>query len=159
MTTTPTKTRSAKSLANEFIALAERDKKPLTNMQLQKLVYIAHGFCLGILSHPLIDNHVYAWPFGPVIKPLYESLRKYGNGVVTEKIPETGEFEATSDEREIIDGVWESYGSMTGPKLSGITHQPGTPWSRTWKLLKFGVIPDLWIRAYYKERLKSRQTG
>ncbi len=57
----------ARAVANEFIKLAKKHgKKPLTHMQLQKLVYIAHGwsFALGEEEAPLIADTVEAWDWG-----------------------------------------------------------------------------------------------
>ena len=77
----------AAKVANEFISYADHLRQPLTNMQLQKLVYIAHGFYLAWRDEPLVSEEVKAWQWGPVIIPLYEALKQYGAGVVSHKIP------------------------------------------------------------------------
>jgi uncharacterized phage-associated protein len=77
----------ARTVANEFLRLARDRGHELTNMQLQKLVYIAHGYTLAILHEPLVRQDIEAWRYGPVIKDLYQVLRQYGSGFVTDLIP------------------------------------------------------------------------
>lgn len=145
----------AKSVANEFLELAKRDKKPLTNMQIQKLVYIAHGFNLAFYDAPLIEEQVKAWTWGPVIPPLYNKLKKYGNGSVTDLISDTPKVPDEGTDLALINEVWKGYGRYTGAELSAITHQAGSPWDVTWRTDNFGVIDDALTTEYYKSLLAS----
>lgn len=150
---------SAVTLANKFIDLAKRDSVPLTNMQLQKLVYIAHGWALALLGEGgLIYDPVEAWQWGPVIPSLYHNLSKYGAGEVDAPIPDVFAAQKLSaSEKNLIHSVWRSYGRMSGFKLSTITHQDNTPWSRTVK--DFGlrsVIPESYIADHYRQLYDER---
>ncbi len=149
---------SARSIANSILNIAHKAGKQLTNMQLQKLVYFAHGWHLALTGKPLLTDAVKAWNFGPVIPPLYNSLKKYGNGIVTEPIKrkdqDTDEVliiqEPESDYvKQLLQRVWEIYGNMTGAQMSYLTHQPDTPWEFTWKKEKFSVISDKLIQDHF----------
>ena len=61
-------------IANEFLRLAKESGQSLTPMQLLKLVFIAHGWMLGLYGEPLISDDVQAWKYGPVIPDLYQTL-------------------------------------------------------------------------------------
>ncbi len=149
---------SARSIANSFLKIAEQSGKNLTNMQLQKLVYFAHGWHLALTGEPLLTDAVKAWNFGPVIPPLYNSLKMFGNGIVTEPIkrrnPETGEVSVVEEKeseyvQRLLKRVWEAYGHMNGSQMSYLTHQPGTPWDITWREEKFSVIPNELIKENF----------
>ncbi|CAA9381331.1 MAG: hypothetical protein AVDCRST_MAG74-394 [uncultured Pyrinomonadaceae bacterium] len=148
---------SAESAANAFLELARRSEKSLTNMQLQKLVYIAHGYSLAKLGKPLFHNNIHAFEWGPVIPNLYKTLKHYGAGEVKDYIstdaPPVGEV---SQEMEIIREVWHDYGELSGFELSDLTHRKGTPWSETWRTNPFGVISDELIAEYYRRELYER---
>lgn len=158
---------SARAIANHFLEIAQKEDKQLTNMQLQKLVYFAHGWHLALTGEPLLTDAVKAWTFGPVIPPLYNSLKMFGNGLVTEPIkrknPDTGEIAVVEEpltdyEKRLLQRVWQVYGKMTGSEMSYLTHQPGTPWETTWNQEKFSVVPDDLIREHFLE-LKSKKNG
>lgn len=57
---------SAQAVANAFVKIAQESKIPVTNMKLQKMVSIAHGFSLATLNEPLTYSDVQAWQYGPV---------------------------------------------------------------------------------------------
>src|ERR1700733_9870675 len=100
---------SAKAVANAFLDLAQERGRSLTNMGLQKLVYIAHGYYLGSNNRPLFDDEVEAWQYGPVIPTLYNTLKCYGAEVVTERIPILFDIAPNGPGMGPIRGVWKTY--------------------------------------------------
>ncbi|CAC9644138.1 Panacea domain-containing protein [bacterium endosymbiont of Bathymodiolus sp. 5 South] len=138
------------TIANKFIDLAKNEN--LTNMQLQKMVYIAHGFNLALRGTKLYYEDTRAWNFGPVVPELYEKLQIYGSNKVTDKISisNVGEEELDDYSSEIINAVYDNYKKYNGIQLSNLTHQANTPWSKSWKNNKYGVIPADDICEFYK---------
>ena len=147
---------SATVIANAFIKLAKQEDVPLTNMKLQKLVYIAHGYCLALLDRPLIENDVHAFEWGPVIPTLYNKLKKYGAGTVEYISTESKTPPEHGKALSIVKSVWESYKNFDALKLSAITHELDTPWNETWNTNKFGVIPTQSIKNHYLNLLNER---
>ncbi len=148
---------SPRHVADYFLYLSNRDRKPLTPMQLHKLVYIAHGWQLGLYGRPLVNESIEAWKYGPVISSLYQQYKRYGSQVIEDGPTEkpTG-FDA--DEESTIEQVWDGYGARTGVSLSSLTHEPGTPWSTT--IVQSGpgsIISNDLIEDYYHRRSLRRQ--
>ncbi|AYQ57739.1 hypothetical protein MS2017_2085 [Bathymodiolus thermophilus thioautotrophic gill symbiont] len=141
---------SAITIANKFIDLAKDKGKYLTNMQLQKMVYIAHGYNLALRGTKLYYEDTRAWNFGPVVPELYEQLRQYGSNEVTKSIGSDNAEELDEDSLEIVKAVYENYKQYSGMQLSNLTHKENTPWSKSWKNNKYGVIPADDIYESYK---------
>ena len=136
------------AIANEFIRRAGRDARHLTHMQLQKLVYIAHGWNLAINGAPLTDDMPAAWDYGPVYRDLFDALRRFGSGPVIGEIragdfgggvflqaPESEDVvraQIGEKERAVIDRVYSDYGKFHAYQLSALTHQEGTPWDQVY---------------------------
>lgn len=136
------------AIANEFLKLQGPDGG-LTQMQLQKLVYIANGWNLAINGEPLVDEDAEAWDNGPVFRELWDHVTKYGSSRITQLIspdtrrsffgkkPSSEPYTAklTESERGVIEHVWRRYGKKGAFNLSNLTHQPGTPWYKAY----FGI--------------------
>jgi uncharacterized phage-associated protein len=159
---------SSLAIANEFIARSLADEsRRITQMQAQKLVYLAHGWSLAGLDEPLVEDQFQAWEFGPVIPKLYSALRRYGRSPISGLIcwgddtpfpfDDDGEAheELNPDEAAIIDFVWETYGSFPAFKLSALTHQPGTPWSNSFEHSRNRPIEDEQIKRHFQELLRA----
>ena len=141
----------SRHIANLLIELARTRGELLTPMQLIKLVYIAHGWMLGLYHRPLVKDEVQAWQYGPVIPSLYNALRKYRSQAVTELIP-ASRTRIDESAQNILDQVYDRYGRMSGPALSRLTHAAGTPWDHTYVPGSFGiVIPTDMIEDYYAQ--------
>lgn len=162
---------SAKAIANTFLDIAESEGVKITPMKMQKLVYIAHGWGLGFLSTPLINQNIEAWKYGPVIADLYHEFKQYGSGFITRKatdvtldsktlkINENAPKISNDDEdaNELLLKVWEVYGKFTGPQLSNITHLPGTPWDKIFNGAHQRIIPQDVIEEHYKKLVETRE--
>ena len=150
---------SATAVANAFIELAQRAGKTLTNMQLQKLVYIAFGYYAGFTHHRLFRDDIQAWNYGPVIPNLYHRLKIYGVGKVTVPLETDVPVIADSNEMQVIKGVWDAYGKYTAIQLSSLTHKEGTPWSYMWAKAngrKNVPIPFELIESHYETLISER---
>lgn len=120
-------------------------------MQLLKLVYIAHGWNLGLHGRPLISDRVQAWQYGPVIRPLYDAIRTFKSQPVKGPITAPSHDTLSVDDEALIGEVYDLYGDYSGPALSRLTHALGTPWALTYEPGEFGiVIPNDLIEDHYK---------
>ena len=109
---------SPEAIANEFIDLSKEERgHSLSNLKLQKLVYIAHGFYLGFCGEPLSNANAQAWQYGPVFPSLYQNLKKYGAGRVTDHIATYDKVEKNSQEADFIKDIWEAYGNLSAVAL------------------------------------------
>ena len=152
---------NAKEVANYFINKAKKSGSFLTPMQVQKLVYIAHGYNLAIADKPLISDEIQAWEFGPVIPSLFYDLKQYSSSSVVDYIRDyqtskiiKGDF--TNDQKGTMDGVWDEYGHLEAFQLSWLTHRPDTPWDKTWNqqggsVSRNTIIPNSLIKKHYSE--------
>ena len=70
------------AIANYFLDLAKASGKKLDPMQIQKLVYFAHGWNLAFTATPLINDRIEAWDFGPVVHNLHHVLKVWGSGKI-----------------------------------------------------------------------------
>ena len=149
----------ARNVANEFLRQAKERSTTLTNMELQKLVYIAHGYSLAILNRPLIKQNAEAWRYGPVIPDLYHALRQYGAGVVRNPINVLPNERLSETDSKLVASVLEAYGRFSGPQLSTMTHREGTPWKEVYDphaSFHSDTIPDRLIKEHYLKLLNER---
>lgn len=142
----------SRTVANRFLAQARERGDTLTPMQILKLVYIAHGWMLGLYGRALTSDEVQAWQYGPVIPRLYNALRQYGAGAVTHEVATRPFDQLNENEIDLVRQVYDRYGKMSGPALSRLTHAPGTPWARTYIPGEFGTpIPQDIIQDHYTQ--------
>ena len=124
----------SRAIANEFLRLSVG--KPINQMWLQKLVYIAHGWNLAINKQPLVRGRIEAWDGGPVSRAIWNHFRDLGrnsrDGLLGRPDGAPYESELTAPEKAVITHVWGRYGQYSGRELSEMTHQEGTPWSNAY---------------------------
>ena len=138
----------ASAIANFFL----RKSRRLTQMQLHKLLYYAHGWHLAMAGEPLIDETIGAWKHGPVVPSLYYEFKKFGAQPIDQlakRFDRTTQTRVTprvpaQDHvvRSLLERIWQVYGGLSGLRLSQMTHAPGTPWSAV-----RGAEPDIFGAA------------
>jgi uncharacterized phage-associated protein len=154
---------SAKAIANYLIDVAYDDRKRrLSPMNLQKLVYFAHGWYLALYDKPLLDEKIEAWPYGPVVPSLYHEFKSFGCKNIRQHATDVcldDDFEIVTPKiqnnkplKSFLDKIWEVYGDYSAIQLSNMTHEDGTPWAITWGQLgvpKNTDIDDNVIKDYF----------
>lgn len=124
----------SKKVANRLLEIAAEAGDTLTPMQLLKLVYICHGWMLGLYGVPLIRDQIQAWKYGPVIPKLYDAVRHFRSQPVVGPLPISGpDGDLIGIEDQVIRQSYDIYGKMSGPALSRLTHMPGTPWDQSFR--------------------------
>jgi uncharacterized phage-associated protein len=141
-------------------------------MKMQKLLFYAYAWFLAIKDRRLFSEPVQAWPWGPVIPPIYSETRPYGRSPITGPlrifaktgdgafdfnfiVPETPDEETAG----FIKDIWQSLKQYSGVQLSNATHLNGEPWaivkSRMGELSTKPIIPDDIIRSVFKAKLSA----
>ena len=101
----------------------------VTNLQLQKMVYIAHMFYLGRTGEELVKERFQAWDYGPVVPNLYDRLKMFGSDNVMNVFrPET--IPEDSTEYSIVKEVVDHLKNYSAGKLVSITHRNEGAWAK-----------------------------
>jgi uncharacterized phage-associated protein len=151
------KKMTALSVAEYFLFLSKRDRTPITNKKLQKLVYYAQAWALVLRKKPLYNDIIEAWVHGPVIKKVYDKYKKYGFSYIIEPISPSAEKDVDLAIRKLLDNVWSVYGGFDASYLEMLTHSE-TPWKDARNGLAIHENSDNEIthkamRTYYAEKL------
>jgi len=148
---------SSIEIANKLIEIAKKNKKTLTPMQLIKLVFLCHGWMLGLYRRHLINDSIEAWKYGPVIPNLYQKIKQFRSNPVT-TISYNNKYDFDEDELDIINQVYNIYGNYNGIQLSVLTHEKDSPWDITWKNGNQIISNDL-IENYYQNQINDKKTN
>jgi uncharacterized phage-associated protein len=150
------KTYSPFEIANFFIKKSHDTGITLTPMKLLKLVFIAHGWHLGLYGTELLTEVSYAWKYGPVIDSLYHAFRKYSNNQIDSLYSDSnGNTPYPSSEiLPFLEKIWDIYKNKSAIQLSALTHETGSPWDiiyneRGGKNQSFAIIPNQLIKNHY----------
>ncbi|MCC0048528.1 MAG: DUF4065 domain-containing protein [Rhodobiaceae bacterium] len=131
--------------------LAEQSDWSLSNLKLQKILYLAHMFYLGRTEgEPLVRGEFEAWNYGPVHPDLYHKAKVFGSDPVKNifhSIPEV----PGGAERDIIDEAFESLGSSGPGRLVAATHRKNGAWEKNFVPGEMHcIIPNEDILAEYR---------
>ncbi|WP_169981218.1 Panacea domain-containing protein [Tautonia rosea] len=168
---------SAKTIANYFLGKSFENEISVSPMKLQKLVYYAHGWHLGLTGRPLIDEQIEAWPYGPVVDSLFHEFKDFGKApidrfatefdfqgkrggirIVTPELPPADAGPSEAYVRGLLDRVWSAYGQYSAEKLSNMTHAAGSPWQivclkHKGRIPRNTDIPIDLIREHFREAI------
>lgn len=131
--------------------LASQSGWSLSNLELQKILFLAHMFHLGRSGEPLILKNFEAWEYGPVHPDLYHKAKVFGSDPV-ENI-----FHSASDlpdgaEKDIIDEACISLSGAGAGRLVQATHRDGGAWDKNYiPKIRHCVIPNDDILLEYQD--------
>jgi len=121
----------------------------LTNLEMQKTLYVAQMIHLGRTKQPLFAECFEAWEYGPVVPALYHVVKQAGRDPIcpftTDRLsPGTSECHALFD-------AFAMTRHLTPGQLISYTHRPGGAWEQYF--VPFGrsrVIPNTSIQTEFE---------
>lgn len=147
------------ALANFFIDKAKSEKVEMTNLKLQKLMFIGYGWVYALTNKDLTDGEGFqAWQHGPVLPSIYHQMKRYGDSSINEQATDYDSDEnkiyiptiKSEDSLNILGKVWDIYKSFSAWSLRNLTHEEETPWDKVYSHNSlFTVIPNESVKDYY----------
>lgn len=145
----------ANKIAAYFVKLSNsKEENDLTNLKLQKILYLAQGTWLGHTGgkSELFSDEIEAWKLGPVVREVYSNYAECGASPITDlDIPEADNGD-TLDEgmTAFLHQVWEKYGKYSASYLVDLTHKQ-TPWVKNYKEDQKLIIPKSDLVSFFAD--------
>ena len=120
------------------------------------IVYFSHALMLAVHGRFLIKQEIEAWRDGPAVPVLHRSVRKYGEGPVTERI-DIAEEQYDQHEIDMISNAVRLHTAQGGARLAAAVTSNGSPWYRKWHNSKDQsvVIPARDIQTFHKKMFEQ----
>ena len=124
----------AVSSINAGKTLCELSGWSMSNLRLQKALYIAHMYHLGTNNgKPLINETFEAWMYGPVEPVLYHYCKFYGRKYLPNIFPiRSGVKEGTPEYKTLVKTT-KMINGISSAKLVGFTHSDKSAWKQIYK--------------------------
>jgi len=154
---TSKKLYNAEDVAQYFIYLASnkiigdhQEREGITNLKLQKILYLAQAYYLVKFNKPLFKDDIKAWIYGPVIPSVYNKYKKYKNSPI---INEKDKALIGEEDKAYLREVWDTFGGYSASRLVDITHSHA-PWEKAYNSPNKNISNQS-IKAYYSPLLNS----
>lgn len=130
----------------------------VTNLQLQKILYLSQMFYLGLEGERLIDSVFEAWDLGPVEPNVYRQVRQFGASPIEDVFWDARAFKKDDKRRRLLSDACRDLLSLRPGELVEITHWEKGAWAKNYVP---GIgrtrIPDADIIEEFNNRLSDRK--
>ncbi|MGK8836188.1 Panacea domain-containing protein [Achromobacter xylosoxidans] len=130
----------------------------LTNLQLQKILYIAHMLHLGRHGKPLIRGEEFeAWDYGPVLPSVYHHVSSFGAGRIKNVFHSIDDLDRHLDETELkaLSSAVKKLKDLAPFRLVEMVHDSRGAWSQVYDPDYRGItIPNRLVEREYDNRFR-----
>lgn len=120
---------NASSIADFIIDKCCKEEDPISNLQLQKVLYFTWVEYYKKTGKILFLDDICAWQFGPVVPEVYYEYCAYGGRPINIMC----ETAISDSDTEILNDIVEKYIKIPVNKLVDMTHQKGTAWDMVYQ--------------------------
>lgn len=140
--------------------LCELREWKLSNLELQKLLYLAEMYNLGMYGQPLLNDDFEAWDYGPVVPEVYARARGFGSGPIPNVFHWVSSVAADTRDYAMLKEIASQAKRFTAGQLVNITHWSRGAWAKHYKSGTRGIrIPKSDIRQEYLDRAASQSAA
>ena len=147
---------NAIEIAKYMINKCMHENCPISNLQLQIMLYFLQGESYKLREQPLFTNRIEAWPYIPVVPDVYY-LYSASWAVPIYMFYENADANIDLQDQQWINPLIERYSNMDVWDLIDLSHTDGAPWYNTIKLKGGGIIEERIIKSYYPLKLGAIQ--
>lgn len=138
---------SAINIAKYVINKCNELSNPISNLQLQKILYYIQGNYYAKFNEKLFREDIEAWKYGPVIPEVYYEFNKYSSGNIRDEF-EVDYLEIDSERLDYIDNIIQSNCKLTAWQLVEKSHKED-PWRLHYDRSFNKVIPSKIIKEFF----------
>lgn len=147
---------SANQIAQWFINRSAMDVdmffgEYMTNMKLQKLLYLAQCLSYAIKDKPLFKEKIQAWEFGPVVPNVYHTYKVLRANIIQDVNP----VEIDDETATLLEFAYEKFGKYSAKELVKMTHNHKAYKKNYIENEKNIEIPQADIKAEFEESKES----
>lgn len=132
-------------LAKYIVTKCTREGHPISNLQLQKILYYIQEYYVKHNNQAFVDD-IEAWQFGPVVPAVYYRFCGFGAMPITSQYDET----ILSKDQFMVDPIVEEKRLLCPWDMVNDTHRPGGAWEQTYqkgkgngKVIPLSLIKDV----------------
>ena len=135
----------AMELSTYIVSKCIKEDCPISNLQLQKILYYIQKAFLDRGDRAFSDN-IEAWQFSPVVPNVYDHYCGYGAMPISFS---SIKYDVAKEDKQLIDSIVESKRVLAPWDLVEETHKKGGAWDKTYKngSGSHEVIPTELIKA------------
>lgn len=119
---------SAMDIARYIVHKCIDDGHPISNLQLQKILYFIQKDFLQKESRLAFSDSIEAWKFGPVVPEVYYHYSGFGAMPITIEL--SPNVSLNSEDKSKVDEIVDKLRSYSPWELVEITHKPGGAWDK-----------------------------
>lgn len=140
---------SAMEIARYAVDRRYGNGKPISNLQLQKILYFLQIIFVSTTGELLFADQFEAWPYGPVIRDVYVEFSDCGGFPIKCSFP----TEVDDSVRSFLDAGVDMLAEKSPWDLVRISHADGSPWDIVYNQRgqHKGTIPNELIMQYAPE--------
>ena len=140
----------ADDVAQYFINYSVKDEAEgfISNIKLQKLLFLSQGFHLAIFSSRLFNEYFYPWILGPAIPDLFNKYNRYDNGIIT-NIEYISYDKFSKRQALFLDHIWSQFGQYAAWKLTDLFNENSA--YRRFYHMDMPITMDFMLKYFKKE--------
>ena len=124
------------AVANSILKRFFDDRKTLTPLKLQKVLYFVYKKYLYDTKTSLLTEHLEAWPRGPVSPVVYHAFKHYGANPIDDYVKIDKRIHMVNVDYipfwSALEYVYHNYGDLDAVTLVNMTHEANTAWDKAY---------------------------
>lgn len=142
---------NAVDVASYIVGRCANLGRPVTNLQLQKILYYIQLNFLRTYDKCIFEDDILARRHGPVVKEVYYKYNIWGRHEIVPRAVQAAKETFLEKDRELIDRVTDVCLLLDSWELVERSQKAGGPWHRSFDGNLEKVIPKEVMREYARE--------